>query len=93
MQDIDNPAEAPTPLELPIDVIKLNAVMAPTQLHGLPWFTQNTVKDTTVQVPTAIPFPPYLAYDAFTTDVLAHELWERVQCAEQEGMELVFEMA
>ena len=33
MQDIDNPAEAPTPLELPIDVIKLNAVMAPTQLQ------------------------------------------------------------
>ena len=33
MQDIDNPAEAPTPLDLPIDVIKLNAVMAPTQLQ------------------------------------------------------------
>ena len=106
MQDIDNPAEAPTPLELPIDVIKLNAVMAPTQLqfrekiaknedttNGLPWFPQNAVKDTTVQVPTAIPFPPYLAYDAFTSDVPAHELWERVQCAEQEGMEAVFEMA
>ena len=33
MQDINNPAEAPTPLELPIDVIKLNVVMAPTQLQ------------------------------------------------------------
>ena len=106
MQDIDSPTEAPIPLELPLDVIKINAVMAPTQTQfsekiarnddattGLPWFTQNAVKDTTVQVPTAVPFPPYLAYDAFTQDVPAHELWERVQCAEQEGMEAVFEMA
>ena len=33
MQDIDIPAEALTPLELPINVMKLNLVMAPTQLQ------------------------------------------------------------
>jgi len=32
MQDIDTPAEAPNPLELPLNVIKISAVMAPTQL-------------------------------------------------------------
>ena len=53
MQDIDTPAEAPNPLELPLDVVKINAVMAPTQLqfeekisknhdttNGLPWFSR-----------------------------------------------------
>ena len=61
--------------------------------NGLLWFTQNAVKDITVQVPTAIPFPPYLVYNAFTNDVPAHKLWERLQRAEQEGMEAVLKMA
>ena len=34
MEDISTPlSEAPTPLELPLDVIKINAVMALTQLQ------------------------------------------------------------
>jgi hypothetical protein len=41
---------------------------------GQPWLTQGAVKGTTVEVPAAIPFPPYLAYDALTQDVPAHEL-------------------
>ena len=61
---------------------------------GKPWFTQNSVKDNVhVQVPKEIPFPPYLAYDAFTSDVPAHVLWERVKCADQDGMKDVFLLA
>jgi hypothetical protein len=35
------------------------------------WFKEITVNQTFVQLPTAIPFPPYLAYDAFTEDIPA----------------------
>jgi hypothetical protein len=31
MQDIDTPVKAPTPIELPGDVIKFNTLMAPSQ--------------------------------------------------------------
>ena len=103
MQDIDTIDEDVTTIRLPKDILKINKVMAPTDIQfiskleqgddtqtGTTWFQQNPVKDNTVEVAKIAPLPPYLAYDAFTEDVPAHLIWERIEMADHEDMEDVF---
>ena len=106
MQDIDTVAEDADIIRLPNDILKVAYVIAPTAAQfktkinlgeetpsGTMWFQQNPVKENTVEVAKVAPLPPYLAYDALTTDVPAHVIWERIQLADSEGMEEVFEYA
>ena len=103
MQDIDIIDEDVTTIRLPKDILKLNAIMSPTETQfitklelnedtptGTSWFQQNPVKENTYDLAKVAPLPPYLAYDAFTEDVPAHLIWERIQMADQENMEDVF---
>jgi hypothetical protein len=104
VQDIDNINEEAVIIRLPPNILKVSAVMAPTEekfinkvragedtLTNTSWFQQNSVKDNTVDVAKVAPLPPYLAYDAFTGDVPAHEIWERILMADDEGLEKVFD--
>ena len=105
VQDIDNIKEDAVIIRLPPNILKVNAVMAPTKekfqsklktgedtATGTSWFQQNAVKDNTVEVAKVAPLPPYLAYDAFTEDIPAHLIWERIQMTEQDdNMDDVFE--
>ena len=104
VQDIDNIKEDAVAIRLPPNILKVNAVMAPTTekfvtkirlgedtATGTSWFQQNSVKENTVDVAKVAPLPPYLAYDAFTDDIPAHVIWERIQMTDQEDMEEVFE--
>ena len=92
MQDIDNVTEDATVIRLPNNILKMTAVMTPTELQfvakletgeetasGTTWFQQNPVKEHTVDLAKVAPLPPYLAYDAFTEDVPAHLVWERIK--------------
>ncbi len=95
-QDLDEASDTPQVVVLPDDLLKFNAVNAPTdkqfeamlkskqeaQEGDTIWFKESTVKQTSFQLPKAIPFPPYLAYDAFTEDIPAHVMYERVKDVE-----------
>jgi hypothetical protein len=106
MQDIDNVNEDAAIIRLPGNILRVSAVMTPTvdqfkakletgeePASGTTWFQQNPVKDNTADLAKVAPLPPYLAYDAFTDDLPAHILWERIELENVEGMEEVFKYA
>ena len=95
LQDIDRKEQEAQVIRLPNDILKINNIMAPTPLQfetklkqkddngaGKPWFKQDAVKDNNIPLALVCPLPPYLAYDAFTDDIPAHIIWERIKCAD-----------
>jgi hypothetical protein len=90
--------ETPKVVQLPEQLLELFEVTVPTEDefaeklvsrtasnkkdNGVAWFKGNSVTKK-VPLPMAMPFPAYLAYDAFTDDVPAHILWERIRVAEE----------
>jgi len=98
LQDIDKPDQDAKVLRLPRSALKLMDVMIPTEDQWFDklvkkdngqniksWFQQSAVKDNKEEMAMVCPCLPYWAYDAFTGDVPAHELWERIHVADTEG--------
>ena len=93
-QDIDDPTETPNIILLPSDLLKIQRVQAHSQDNmitelekeridkGTPWFKEHEVKTSFVETSRAAPCPPDLAWDAFSEDVPAHIILERVLSAE-----------
>jgi hypothetical protein len=89
--------ETPTVAELPEELLHLHEVTLPTEKEftakleayleqnkdddGTPWFKESNVK-ATFKLPSAMPCPAYLAYDAFMDDIAAPILWERIKVEE-----------
>ena len=90
--------ETPTVAELPEELLHLHEVTLPTEKeeftakleayleqnkddNGTPWFKESNVK-ATFKLPSAMPCPAYLAYDAFMDDIAAPILWERIKVEE-----------
>jgi hypothetical protein len=93
-------------IRLPKTALKLQEIMVPTDAQwfekiskmedasdGKVWFREATVKENTEDLAMVCPFPPIWAYDAFTEDVPAHVLWERVMAADEENCKNVVEYA
>ena len=93
-QDIDETNDPPTIIELPDDALQIIEMQVTSQEDfeekvqanhdqankGKKWYAEKDTGDTTT-APKAMPFPAYIAYDAFTKDIPAHEMWERVKLA------------
>ena len=106
MQDIDHVDQSPQVIRLPKSALKLHDVMLPTDQQwfekiakkedatdGKVWFKEATVKNNTEELSMVCPFLPLWGYDAFTEDVPAHVLWERVIAADEEDCEQVRDYA
>ena len=106
LQDIDRADQSAQVIRLPKTALKLQEVMLPTDVQwfekiskkddatdGKVWFREAAVKDNTESVAMVCPCLPLWAYDAFTNDVPAHELWERIHTADDEDCEQVRDYA
>ena len=104
-QDISLATETTLPITLPDNIMEVKVIKAPSpeaflakmalnddRGDGKKWFVERSVT-ATVEIPPAIPLPAYIAYDAFSEDVEAHIIWERLQCTNFEGAEEVKETA
>ena len=102
LQDIDRADQSAQVIRLPKTALKLQNVMLPTDpqwfekiskkddaTDGKMWFREAAVKDNTESMAMVCPCLPLWAYDAFTTNVPAHELWERVYTADDTECENV----
>ena len=102
MQDIDRVDQSPQVIRLPKSALKVQDIMLPTDeqwlekitkkedaTDGKVWFKETAVKTNTEALAMVCPFLPLWGYDAFTEDVPAHVLWERVLAADEENCEKV----
>ena len=106
MHDVDKPNQTPSVIRLPDSALRIEQVMIPTEdqwfdkitkkddtSNGKVWFQQAAVKDNTEPLAMVCPIVPLWAYDAFTGDLPAHVLWERIHLAEEDDCENVREYA
>ena len=93
--DIDDVLESPTVRKLPDTLLNMRKVLCPSNKKFLTkmeehiqngsdaeWFKARglpTADREEVDLAMVAPFPPYLAYDALTTEVEAHVLFDRVE--------------
>ena len=89
--------ETPTVVEQPEELLHLHEVTLPTEKEftakltvylennkdedGTLWFKESNVT-AKFKLPSAMPCPAYLAYDAFMDDISAPILWERIKVEE-----------
>ena len=58
---------------------------------GKVWFREAAVKENTEELAMVCPCVPFWAYEAFTEDVPAHVLWERIHTVDDEDCKAVME--
>ena len=106
MHDVDKTNQNPSVIRLPDSALRVEQIMIPTDdqwfdkiikkddaSNGKVWFQQAAVKDNTEELAMVCPIVPFWAYDAFTEDVPAHVVWERIHSAEEEDCDNVRDYA